>query len=58
MIRGYKMPIIRRLILNKNGQYTITLPKSFMENMEAKAGDKFRFKYERKDTLLLKRMGC
>ena len=52
------MPTIRRLILNKNGQYTITLPKTFMENMEAKAGDKFKFIYPQKDTLKLVRMGC
>ena len=53
-----KMPIIRKLILNKNGQYTITLPKNFMENMGAKAGDKFKFKYESSNTLILRWMGC
>jgi bifunctional DNA-binding transcriptional regulator/antitoxin component of YhaV-PrlF toxin-antitoxin module len=52
------MSVTRRLILNKNGQYTITLPKNFMENMDAEAGDKFKFKYNGKDTLLLRRMGC
>jgi antitoxin component of MazEF toxin-antitoxin module len=52
------MPVIRKLILNKNGQYTITLPKSFMENMGAKAGDEFNVKYKESNTLLLRWMGC
>lgn len=52
------MPIIRRLILNKNGQYTITLPKTFMENMEAKAGEKFKFIYQPKHIIQMIRMGC
>ena len=52
------MVSIRKLILNKNGQYTITLPKDFMLDMEARPGDEFRFKYNGKDTLLLKWMGC
>ena len=52
------MPILRKLIFNKNGQYTITLPKHIMLDMEAGAGDKFKFKYNGKDTLKMKRMGC
>jgi hypothetical protein len=50
--------ILRTLILNKNGQYTITLPKDIVKIMGAEKGDKFTFKYPKKDTLLLKRMGC
>ena len=52
------MPNIRKLVLNKNGQYTITLPKVIMLDMEAKPGDKFKFKYDGRDTLKLKWMGC
>jgi len=50
--------ITRTLILNKNGQYTITLPKAIMCIMEAKSGDRFKFIYQKKDTLKLVRMGC
>ena len=52
------MPNVRKLTVNKNGQYTITLPKHFMLDMEAKSGDKFKFKYNGKDTLKLRWMGC
>jgi hypothetical protein len=50
--------ITRTLILNKNGQYTITLPKTIMCIMGAKSGDSFKFIYQQKDTLKLVRMGC
>lgn len=52
--------ITRTLILNKNGQYTITLPKNIMILMGAQSGDQFKFIYHKKDTYLLKlvRMGC
>lgn len=50
--------ISRTLILNKNGQYTITLPREIMIIMDARAGDKFKFKYQKKNTLKLIRMGC
>ena len=49
--------ITRTLILNKNGQYTITLPKDIMCLMGAKSGDRFKFLYQKKDTLQLVRMG-
>lgn len=51
-------PISRTLILNKNGQFTITLPRDIMVMMGAKAGDKFKFIYSKKNTLKLLRMGC
>jgi len=50
--------IIRTLILNKNGQFTITLPKDIMRIMGAQQGDRFKFIYQQKDTLKLVRMGC
>ena len=50
--------ISRTLVLNKNGQFTITLPRDIMIMMEAKAGDKFKFIYPTKNTLKLVRMGC
>jgi len=49
--------ISRTLILNKNGQYTITLPKDIMRIMGVKSGDRFKFIYQQKDTLKLVRMG-
>ena len=50
--------ITRALILNKNGQYTITLPKGIMCLMGVKSGDRFKFLYPKKDTIQLVRMGC
>lgn len=55
-----KTSVTRTLIQNKNGQFTITLPKTIMCIMGAQSGDKFKFIYHKKDTYLLKlvRMGC
>lgn len=53
-----EMPVIRKLIQNKNGQYTITLPKTLMDIMDAKAGEKFKFIYLDQNTLQIIRMGC
>ena len=50
--------ISRTLILNKNGQFTITLPREIMIIMGAKAGDKFKFIYPQRDILKIVRMGC
>lgn len=50
--------VSRTLVLNKNGQFTITLPRDFMVIMKAKAGDKFKFIYQKKNTIKLVRMGC
>ena len=49
--------ISRTLILNKNGQFTITLPRTLMIIMDAKAGDKFKFIYQPKHTLKMVRTG-
>lgn len=46
----------RALIFNKNGQYTITLPKSFIIDMEAEPGDLFKFKYPKPNTLVMTRV--
>ena len=48
--------IKRTLIVNKNGQYTITLPKLFMQNMGAEPGDQFKFIYRPDDILVLRRV--
>lgn len=55
-----KDSVMRTLILNKNGQFTITLPKNIMILMGAQSGDQFKFIYHKKDTYSLKlvRMGC
>lgn len=50
--------ISRTLILNKNGQFTITLPRDIMITIGAKAGDKFKFIYQPKHTLKIVWMGC
>jgi len=55
--------IIRKLIRNTHGQFTITIPIEIMRIMEAKKGDKFEIIYKPKDkksfnTITLVRMGC
>ncbi len=54
---------IRKLVINEREHYTITLPKSYMQIMRAKKGDKFKFIYQPKDkqsqnTIIMVRMGC
>lgn len=60
--KKFKGPI-RKLIVNERDHYTITLPKSYMQIMRAKKGDKFKFIYHPKDkqslnTITMIRMGC
>ena len=47
--------IVRRLVRNKRGQWTITVPVDLVRLMGANPGDRFEFDIKDRDTLIVRR---